>query len=434
MTTPAEQAPSTGVIGAPLADSSAPAHAPRVLHAWRNAIFAVFFLGGLSIASWVARVPAMRDDLGLSTGEVGFVIFGLSAGSILGLVISAPLMNRIGARRGMVASITTIALGLLLLGIGTALLGAVPVAAAGLALVGLGMGSVDVMMNVEGAAVERQIGKTLMPLMHAFFSFGTMAGAGIAAVASALNVSMFAHLTAISIALIVAVIIAVRFVPLSEGVPVSTETGSIIAHMPLRKRLARSLAVWRDGRLLLIGVVMLGMSFAEGGANDWLALAVVDGHGFDNTTGALIFGVFVTTMTAARVLGGPVLDRFGRVPVLRVCALLGIAGLTLFIFASVTWLLILGTIMWGAGCALGFPVGMSAAADDTKNAAARVSAVAVIGYCAFLVGPPVIGLLGEHFGILNALLLILALMVLAGLAAPAAREQHGPRARTPQAA
>ena len=102
---------------------------------------------------------------------------------------------------------------------------------------------------------------------------------------------------------------------------------------------------------------------------------------------------------------------------------LGILGLVLFILAPNEWLLYTGTVLWGLGASLGFPVGMSAAADDTKNAAARVSAVAMIGYFAFLVGPPVLGLLGEAWGILNALFLILALMVLAGLAAPAARER-----------
>jgi MFS family permease len=90
----------------------------------------------------------------------------------------------------------------------------------------------------------------------------------------------------------------------------------------------------------------------------------------------------------------------------------------------VLWLGVIGTVLWGLGSALGFPVGMSAAADDSRNAAARVSAVAMIGYFAFLVGPPVIGLLGEHIGLLNALFVVLGLVVMAGLASPAAREQN----------
>ena len=88
------------------------------------------------------------------------------------------------------------------------------------------------------------------------------------------------------------------------------------------------------------------------------------------------------------------------------------------IFAPVAWLAGIGVVLWGLGSALGFPVGMSAAADDPRNAAARVSAVATIGYLAFLVGPPLVGFVGEHVGLLNALLMVLALVAVAGIVSP----------------
>jgi MFS family permease len=128
-------------------------------------------------------------------------------------------------------------------------------------------------------------------------------------------------------------------------------------------------------------------------------------------------------MTVGRVAGGPLLDRFGRVPLLRATAVIGIAGLLLFILSTDLWVTIIGAILWGVGASLGFPVGMSAAADDEKNSAARVSAVAIVGYTAFLAGPPLLGFLGEHFGILNALCVILALLVLSFFASPATRER-----------
>lgn len=65
---------------------------------------------------------------------------------------------------------------------------------------------------------------------------------------------------------------------------------------------------------------------------------------------------------------------------------------------------------------------MSAAGDNPVGAAARVSAVATIAYCAFLVGPPLIGFVGEFTGILNALWIVFGLVVIAGFAVPAARE------------
>jgi MFS family permease len=409
--------------------ATSPVRPRRELVAWRNAIFAVFFLSGFSLASWVARIPAIRDAVGLSTQGVGLVILMGSIASILGLVAAPWLMARFGARLGMIGVLIAVAAGLVAVGLGGSVLPSVALIVLGLALFGFGNGAVDVMMNVEGAEAERELGKTVMPLMHAFFSFGTVAGAALAAAASALGLAVAIHLGAIALLIAVGVVVAVRFVPVREEL--GDDAHDDAPREPLGTRIRRSLAVWTDVRLLLIGVVMLGMAFAEGSANDWLALAVVDGHGLDATAGAAIFTVFTIAITTARVLGGPFIDRFGRVLMLQVMAGIGVVGLALFIYGTEPWMLILGTALWGIGCSLAFPVGMSAAADvpDRADAAARVSAVAMIGYCAFLVGPPLIGFLGEHFGILNGLLVLLGLMVMAGIAAPAARERTRPVAQ-----
>ena len=182
------------------------------------------------------------------------------------------------------------------------------------------------------------------------------------------------------------------------------------------------MAVWRDPRILLIGLIVLGMAFAEGSANDWLSLSMVDGYGTTNAGGAVMFGVFVTAMTVGRVLGGRVLDRFGRVLVLRGTAVLAVAGLLLVILGPNLGVAVVGVVLWGLGASLGFPVGMSAAADDPRTATASVAAVATIGYFAFLIGPPLIGLIGQQVGLLNAFWVVVVLTVVAGLCATAARE------------
>jgi fucose permease len=389
----------------------------RELVAWRNAVFTIFVLSGLSIATWVSRTPAIRDELQLSTSGVGLLILAMSIGAIVGLMLSTAIMSALGARRGMVAGLSVCASGLAILGVAADTLGALPVAFAGMALLGFGNGAVDVMMNVEGAANEKAFGKTLLPLFHAFFSLGTVAGALVGAAASALAIPVAAHLVGVAVVVVATVAVAIRFVPVRADLDTQ---GVATAKPPVKERVAASLGVWRDLRLVVIGLIMLGMAFAEGSANDWMTLAMVDGHGADKTTAAIVFGVFVAAMTVGRVLGGPVLDRFGRVPVLRGSALLAVVGILLFILAPVDALVIAGAVAWGLGCSLGFPVGMSAAAEG-PHSAARVSAVATLGYVAFLVGPPAIGFLGEHIGILNALFLVLALVVVAGLASPAAR-------------
>ena len=152
-----------------------------------------------------------------------------------------------------------------------------------------------------------------------------------------------------------------------------------------------------------------------------ISLAAVDGHGFTNTAGAYVYGGLVAAMTVGRLAGSRVLDRYGRAPVLASLAMVGIVGVTLVVLGTGSTVVVTGTLLWGLGLSLGFPVCISAAADHPTHAARRVSAVSICGYSTFLVGPPAIGFLGEHAGILNALWLVAAALALALLCTPAVR-------------
>ena len=168
--------------------------------------------------------------------------------------------------------------------------------------------------------------------------------------------------------------------------------------------------------------MVLAMALTEGVANDWLAVAMVDGYDAPAWLGAAAFALFVAAMTAGRVTGTVLLDALGRLPVLWGSMAVAAVGIVLVVLGPTTWLVAVGVVLWGVGASLGFPVGMSAAADDPARAAARVSVVSTIGYTAFLVGPPLLGLLGSHFGVLNALLVVSIVLVPSALAVPAARK------------
>ena len=198
---------------------------------------------------------------------------------------------------------------------------------------------------------------------------------------------------------------------------VQTDVG--VSRPPRAGRVRSWLRGWRDGRLLLIGLVMLGVELGEGTANNWLTLAVRAGHDQSDAVAALFFVAFAVSETIARVAGGPVVDRIGRVRAVRVTTALGVVGMLIFIFAGPAWLILVGTLPWAVGVSMGFPLGMSAAADSGPNPAARVSVVASIGYLANLAGPPAIGFLSQATGLLNALWLVIALLALGFAAAGA---------------
>lgn len=377
------------------------------------ATFAIFGLNGLVFASWAARIPAASDVLGLSDGATGALLLVAAIGSMISLPLSGGIAARIGTANtvrvgGVAATIaaSTIAAGLIA--------ESVPLAATGLFIFGLGIGLWDVAQNLEGAGVERRLMRTIMPKFHAAFSggafIGALAGAGLAAA----GVELSTHLVGVAVlVLIISLWIPRYFLP---------EHSHEEKHDDGSSRRS-GLTAWREPRTLLIGLVVLGAALTEGAANDWVAKATVDGLGADEAVGALMFGVFVASMTLFRFIGGGFIDRFGRVRVLQVSLASSLAGLVLFVFAPNVILAGLGAVLWGTGAALGFPMGMSAAADEPRLAAARVSVVSTVGYMAFLAGPPLLGFLGDQVGIRNALLAVGVAVLASFLVAPAAAER-----------
>ncbi len=385
---------------------------------WHIAICAIFLASGLSIATWASRVPAIRESLGIENSGVGLLLLGMGVASIIGLSIAPAVLARLGARGGMLTALVLVGVGLAIIGFGADTLQVFGVALVGLALFGLGNGALDVMMNVEGAALEKATGRTIMPLLHAFFSFGTVIGAGLGFVAVSVGIPVLAHCIALAVVILVVAFVSIANVPRRE-VAMDAPADEERAHW--RERLATSLQAWKEPRTYTLGVIMLGMAFAEGSANDWLPSAVVFGHGAPEEAGPAVLAVFSVAMTIGRIAGGPVVDRLGRVIVLRVLAATAAAGLLLFIVAPFGPLVFIGAALWGLGASLGFPIGMSAAADDPAKAASRVAAAATIGYIAFLCGPPILGWIGDHIGLLNTLLIVVGLIVASGLFSGAAK-------------
>lgn len=385
---------------------------------WRNAIFAIFLASGVSIATWASRVPDIKIALGIDNAQIGLLLLGMGVASILGISTSPAVMARTGARRGMLSLMITLAIGLVLIGVGTTVFASFPVVIVGLALFGYGNGCLDVMMNVEATAIEQEAGKTILPLFHAFFSFGTVIGAGLGWVATNWHIAVAPHAIAVGIIIFIGAFVCIANVPNRDATLDPAESGE---KPHWRERMHVALSAWREPRTYALGVVMLGMAFAEGGANDWLALGTSEDHGGGAAMGAAALTVFSVAMTTVRIFGGPLVDRFGRVLVLRILAVAATGGILLFILAPTLPLVFVGAALWGVGASLGFPLGMSAAADDPAKAAARVSAAATIGYVAFLGGPPILGLISEHIGLLNTLFILVALVAASGFASGAAR-------------
>ncbi|MEV2264261.1 MFS transporter [Streptomyces anulatus] len=371
---------------------------------WRAALFLFMLATGVSMASWVARTPAVRDALEVSTGSMGLVLFGLSIGSMAGVLASGGLVRGHGGRRVIALGAGLLVAGLLVIAGGATLEVSAGVFG-GLALFGAGMGLAEVAFNIEGAAVERALGRPVLPVLHGCFSLGTVIGALIGMGLTAVRFPVGWHLAAVAVAVAAAAVWTVRAVPAGTGRE-EPEAGDDGRTGGWRAQVA----VWRDRRLVLIGLIVLAMAFAEGSANDWLPLLMVDGHGTSATAGSLTFMLFAVAMTTGRFTGGPLLVRYGPAAVVRASALVAAVGVALVVFSDNALLAGAAVVLWGLGASLGFPVTISAAGEGARNASARVAAVSTAGYAAFLVGPPSLGFLADHVGLRNAMVVVLVLL------------------------
>jgi len=374
----------------------------------RNAVAATFALNGLCFATLVSRVPDLRGSLELSNGGLGLLLLSIAVGSMIGMPASGFLIQRYGE-----GAVVRLGAWMVLLGLGlTGLLATADSelgAAVGLLCYGFGTGTWDVGMNVEGATVERMLGRSIMPRFHAGWSFGTFTGAGLGALAAALAVPLAVHYLVIGALAVGAAQVASYRYPSAGRATDQAEDAEATR------------SAWLEPRTLAIGLMVLSFTLAEGAANDWLALSLVDGYDARHWVGVVGFATFVAAMTTGRLVGPVVLDRFGRAPTMLVSACAASAGVLVVVYSGVAVLAVVGIVLWGLGAALGFPVGISAASDDPLRAARRVAVVSTIGYGAFLAGPPFLGFVGNHVGTLHSLLVIAVAMLPAAVMVTAVR-------------
>ncbi len=402
----------------------------RTVTAARWYLMSLFALLGIMMSSWLSRLPSIRKSLGIAESELGVVLLVGAVGSLLMVTAAGPILQRFGSRRTMSAATVGFVTAMTLLAIGVGI-SSLPLVCAGIFLNGMSFALNNVPFNVESAQIERAVGRTIIPQFHACFSIGALLGTLLGAAASWGGMSVPVQFGISAGVLLVWRLLAIPHVTLVEHVTARPEpTDGDVEFLRPRRRLGASLAGWREKRTLLLGLVIMAASLSEGAANDWLSISVVDDFGRTEATGAIVFGVFVGSMTVVRLGGTGLIDRYGRVPVLRVSGVASIVGLALFGAAPSFVLAVVGVALWGAGAALAYPIGIAAASDDPLKAPSRVSVVSAFSSTASIAAPPLLGFAAEHLTTRYALTLIVVGLVVSVLLSAQARRQE---VRTPLA-
>ena len=389
-------------------------HLPR----WRAATLTAYLIGGVLAATWGPRLPDLTRQLHVSTAGIGAILATSTIGLLIGLIAASPVSRMLGIRTTVAVSLAVIVACTAIVATGIAV-ASVPITTGGLLLLGVASGILDVVINVDGSAIEQLGGRSFLPLLHAMWLLGAALGAGISAGCAALGIGPATQYAGLAGLVALAGVFIVVAIPGGRRGDVE----EAVDGAPLGVKFRHWLRGWTDRRLILIGLLIFGVELAEGSARTWMPLAVEQGYHQSDAVAALFVTGFSLATAGFRAFGGPVVDRFGRVIVVRVTIAIGVVGVVLFILGGSIWVVLVGTLLWAIGNCLAGPLGMSAAAEGGGDAAARVGVVSTIGFFAGLAGPPLIGFLAQQLGLIPSFWILVVLLIAAFGVAPVLRRR-----------
>jgi fucose permease len=374
----------------------------------RLAASAMFFINGVLFATWVTRIPEVKDALGLDDSRLGLALLALGIGTFTALPLTRSLIPRWGASWATAASALACCAALPAAGAASSFAALVIV----LPMFGASLGVMDVSMNAIASRLEQIEGRSIMASFHGLWSVGSLTGAGVGGAFASLEVTRLPHFAGVAIALALGVLWASRH--LAEGDESS-----------LPPPLARPQRV-----VLMIGLVAVCGAIVEGGIGEWSAVYMRDalgtGEGFA-TTG---FAAFSLTMMIGRFTGDQLIDRWGRAAVLRAGGLLAAVALAVTLLAGHPLVAIAGFAIAGFGLSPVFPIAFGSAGNLGGAApGAAIATVAAMGYGGGLTGPPLIGFVATATSLPVSLSSLVILSVLMAVLARSVAASEAPAQR-----
>jgi MFS family permease len=346
-------------------------------------VYAGFAIYSFSLGNIFPRLPDVMAAMGVEEGAFGLGLIGVPFGTLIALSFSAPAAERVGFRPALLTAIPLMALCY-----------AIAVHAPGpliffilLVPCGLMIGGIEVILNVEADRTEYLIGRRIMSRAHSFWSIGFF-GAGLAGAGlGQLGLSPQLHL-----ALVVPVSVVGVALFLGDYQPAPKRPGVEEEAVPLIARPTAAI-------LVLVGVTLSAM-LLEGASIDWSALYMRDVFQSSPFLSGFAVAVFAFSQAAMRFFADRFVERHSPAGVSYVLCCVTAAGIVLVFFSPLPVLSLLGFAMIGIGTSAIFPLAVSAAAQRTdRSAAINVASMSQISFVAFLLGPPLLGYVIEHFGI-----------------------------------
>lgn len=346
-------------------------------------VYGAFFIYSFTLGAFFPRIADIQKSMAIQEGALGLALIGSAVGTLISLTFASPIIERIGYRRALIGLIP-----LLSLLYASASFALTPLALFLLLIpVGLAVGSIEIIINIEADRVEHQVGRRIMNRSHAFWSFGFFAAGFLGAAMSQAGISPQAHLLFIvPLSVLGTALVLGRFEPAPHRATASSDAAPLFARP--------------TGAIMILVLVTMAAMVLEGGGIDWSAIYMRDMLAATPFIAGLAVAIGPLAQGITRFFVDGVVERYSPTLVARVLlAILGVGTLMVF-FAQHTAVALAGFAVMGVGTSALFPLAMSAAAQRNDRAAViNVAALAQTSFVAFLLGPPLLGLVAEHFGV-----------------------------------
>jgi MFS family permease len=349
----------------------------------QNRVYAGFAIYSFCLGNIFPRLPDIQRAMDVEEGALGLGLIGTPVGTLVALTFATPVLERIGFRRALLAAIPLMAAAF-----AVAVHARDPASFFILLLpVGVMIGCIEIILNVEADRTEALVGRRIMNRAHSFWSIGFFAAGLSGGTIAQAGISPQAHL---ALLVPVSVIAVALFLGHYEPSPKRAEEGREAA-----PRLARP-----SGAILILVAVTLSAMLMEGASMDWSAIYMRDVFAAAPFLAGLAVTVFALAQAITRFFADSFVDRHSPATVARVLLCVMTAGVVLVFFSPLAAVSLLGFALLGAGTSAIFPLAISAAAQrGDRPAAINVAALAQISFIVFLLGPPLLGFVAEHWGI-----------------------------------
>jgi len=371
----------------------------------RFAVSAYFLAGGTATAVWGVHIPEVEKKLDIAHSVIGSIILLLGLGAFLAMQAMGWVIDHYGSK--VVTAVGGVATGLALFL--PAFADNVIALAIGMFILGASVGTLEVGMNASGVIVEARYGRSIFSSLHAMWSAGGILGALIAGFALAVSSPMWLTLSVTGVVTATACVLLIS--SLSADKPQAQPKGEAKSE---GKRANRQVL----GVVFAIGFMACFAAIAEGSAVDWSALHLNTVLNATTAQAALGVGAFSTTMAITRLLGDKLVDRFGRINVVRYGSLIASVGIATAVYAPNWQIAVIGWGVLGIGVSGVIPQLFIAAGSigEESHKGRNMAKVVGLTYFGIMAGPAVIGFMTNWMPLNIALALgaILCLIVAAG--------------------